>query len=186
MKYLASFRTTLKASRYMFRALALVLWLLIAFSSVFYIVNALHQRESEIRQEFNLSSDQAQRFIQRTSDVMKELKYIAENRLSAENGVLSPRGRETQTDVPAFEPLFADSDCSAMSNTWRGSLESLAWFMRYWRDNFSAAYDLNRVFLRLDASLSGEPVAGAFGCRANHPDGELFLTWYVADGGYHS
>ncbi len=89
MKYLASFRTTLKASRYMFRALALVLWLLIAFSSVFYIVNALHQRESEIRQEFNLSSDQAQRFIQRTSDVMKELKYIAENRLSAENGVLS-------------------------------------------------------------------------------------------------
>nr|ACI81121.1 sensor for ctr capsule biosynthesis [Escherichia coli] len=131
----------------MFRALALVLWLLIAFSSVFYIVNALHQRESEIRQEFNLSSDQAQRFIQRTSDVMKELKYIAENRLSAENGVLSPRGRETQADVPAFEPLFADSDCSAMSNTWRGSLESLAWFMRYWRDNFSAAYDLNRVFL---------------------------------------
>ena len=106
----------------MFRALALVLWLLIAFSSVFYIVNALHQRESEIRQEFNLSSDQAQRFIQRTSDVMKELKYIAENRLSAENGVLSPRGRETQADVPAFEPLFADSDCSAMSNTWRGSL----------------------------------------------------------------
>lgn len=78
MKYLASFRTTLKASRYMFRALALVLWLLIAFSSVFYIVNALHQRESDIRQEFNLSSDQAQRFIQRTSDVMKELKYIAE------------------------------------------------------------------------------------------------------------
>ncbi|MFP1559264.1 hypothetical protein ACLB1T_33150 [Escherichia coli] len=79
--------------------------------------------------------------------MMKELKYIAENRLSAENGVLSPRGRETQADVPAFEPLFADSDCSAMSNTWRGSLESLAWFMRYWRDNFSAAYDLNRVFL---------------------------------------
>ncbi|WP_341844555.1 two-component system sensor histidine kinase RcsC [Escherichia coli] len=147
MKYLASFRTTLKASRYMFRALALVLWLLIAFSSVFYIVNTLHQRESEIRQEFNLSSDQAQRFIQRTSDVMKELKYIAENRLSAENGVLSPRGRETQADVPVFEPLFADSDCSAMSNTWRVSLESLAWFMRYWRDNFSAAYDLNRVFL---------------------------------------
>ncbi|QAA01745.1 two-component system sensor histidine kinase RcsC [Escherichia coli] len=147
MKYLASFRTTLKASRYMFRALALVLWLLIAFSSVFYIVNALHQRESEIRQEFNLSSDQAQRFIQRTSDVMKELKYIAENRLSAENGVLSPRGRETQADVPVFEPLFADSDCSAMSNTWRVSLESLAWFMCYWRDNFSAAYDLNRVFL---------------------------------------
>lgn len=147
MKYLASFRTTLKVSRYLFRALALLIWLLIAFASVFYIVNALHQRESEIRQEFNLSSDQAQRFIQRTSDVMKELKYIAENRLTSETGVISSRGRDDKVDVPTFEPLFADSDCSAMSNVWRGSLESLAWFMRYWRDNFSAAYDLNRVFL---------------------------------------
>ncbi|SUH30771.1 sensor protein RcsC [Salmonella enterica subsp. enterica] len=114
---------------------------------MFYIVNALHQRESEIRQEFNLSSDQAQRFIQRTSDVMKELKYIAENRLTAENGVMSSRARDDKMVVPDFEPLFADSDCAAMGSAWRGSLESLAWFMRYWRDNFSAAYDLNRVFL---------------------------------------
>jgi len=59
LKYLVSFRTTLKVSRYLFRALALLLWLLIVLCSVFYIVNALHQKESEIRKEFNLSSDQA-------------------------------------------------------------------------------------------------------------------------------
>ncbi|MDM2744658.1 two-component system sensor histidine kinase RcsC [Citrobacter sp. Cu231] len=147
MKYLASVHSTLKVSRYLFRALALLIWCLIAFASVFYIVNALHQRESEIHQELNLSSDQAQRYIQRTSDVIKELKYIAENRLTAENGVMSLRARDDKTVVPNFEPLFADSDCSVMGNTWRGSLESLAWFMRYWRDNFSAANDLNRVFL---------------------------------------
>ncbi|QSW34254.1 two-component system sensor histidine kinase RcsC [Leclercia pneumoniae] len=147
MKYLVSFRTTLKVSRYLFRALALLLWLLIALFSVFYIMNALHQKESEIRQEFNLSSDQAQRYIQRTSDVMKELKYIAENRLTAENGIMASRGRDSKAEVPDFEPLFPDSDCSTMGSAWRGSLESLAWFMRYWRDNFSAAYDLNRVFL---------------------------------------
>ena len=147
MKYLASVHSTLKVSRYLFRALALLIWFLIAFASVFYIVNALHQRESEIHQELNLSSDQAQRYIQRTSDVIKELKYIAENRLTAENGVMSLRSRDDKTVVPNFEPLFADSDCSVMGNAWRGSLESLAWFTRYWRDNFSAAYDLNRVFL---------------------------------------
>jgi len=147
LKYLVSFRTTLKVSRYLFRALALLLWLLIVLCSVFYIVNALHQKESEIRKEFNLSSDQAQRYIQRTSDVMKELKYIAENRLTAENGIMASRTQNAQNDVPDFQPLFPDSDCSAMGNAWRGSLESLAWFMRYWRDNFSAAYDLNRVFL---------------------------------------
>ena len=147
MKYLVSFRSTLKVSRYLFRALALLLWLLVALFSVFYIVNALREKESEIRQEFSLSSDQAQRYIQRTSDVMKELKYIAENRLTAENGIMASRGLDAKTDVPDFEPLFPDSDCTKMGTAWRGSLESLAWFMRYWRDNFSAAYDLNRVFL---------------------------------------
>ncbi|WP_194206337.1 two-component system sensor histidine kinase RcsC [Superficieibacter sp. 1612_C1] len=161
MKYLASFRNTLKISRYMFRALALLLWLLTALASVFYIVNALHDREAEIHQEFTLNADQAQRYIQRTSDVMKELKYIAENRLTAENGVMAGRNRLNDMNVPEFAPLFPDSDCSAMGNTWRGSLESMAWFMRYWRDNFSAAYDLNRVFL-----IGGENLCMAnFGLR---------------------
>jgi two-component system capsular synthesis sensor histidine kinase RcsC len=148
LKYLVSFRTTLKVSRYLFRALALLLWLLIALFSVFYIVNALHEKESDIRQEFNISFDQAQRYIQRTSDVVKELKYIAENRLSATNGVLPAIERDdSKVETPNFMPLFPDSDCSAVSASWRSSLQSLAWFLRYWRDNFSAAYDLNRVFL---------------------------------------
>ncbi len=68
-----------------------------------------------------MSSDQAQRYIQRTSDVMKELKYIAENRLTAENGILAIRGRDEKTEVPDFEPLFPDSDCSAMG-------KASAWF----------------------------------------------------------
>lgn len=71
--------------------------------------------------EFNLSADQAQRYIQRTSDVMKELKYIAENRLTAENGILASRGLDAKTDVPDFQPLFPDSDCSKMGT-------ALAWF----------------------------------------------------------
>ena len=81
MKYLASFHNTLKVSRYLFRALAVLLWVLVAFVSVFYIVNALHDRESEIRQEFNLNADQAQRYIQRTADVIKAKAAI--RRLSA-------------------------------------------------------------------------------------------------------
>ncbi|HAT1574209.1 TPA: two-component system sensor histidine kinase RcsC [Raoultella ornithinolytica] len=147
MKYLASFHTTLKVSRYLFRALAVLLWMLIAFVSVFYIVNALHDRESEIRQEFNLNADQAQRYIQRTADVIKELKYVAGNRpTSGDEGGATP-APGGNIAIPDFEPLYPDSDCGTMGATWRNSLQSLAWFMRYWRDNFSAAYDLNRIFL---------------------------------------
>ncbi|STW05691.1 two-component sensor protein RcsC [Klebsiella grimontii] len=147
MKYLASFHNTLKVSRYLFRALAVLLWVLVAFVSVFYIVNALHDRESEIRQEFNLNADQAQRYIQRTADVIKELKYVAGNRpMDGSEGGDTPVQRG-DIAIPNFEPLYPDSDCALMSTTWRNSLQSLAWFMRYWRDNFSTAYDLNRIFL---------------------------------------
>ena len=76
---------------------------------------------------------------------MKELKYIAENRLTAENGILAIRGRNDKTEVPDFEPLFPDSDCSAMSNTARFP-ESLSVYALLARQ-LSAAYDLNRVFL---------------------------------------
>lgn len=151
MKYFVSFRTTLKVSRYLFRALALLLWLLIALFSAFYIVNALHDKEAEIRNEFTLSFDQAQRYIQRTSDVMKELKFIAENRLGSDSGLLraatAAADDDDKIDTPSFVPLLADSDCAPPGNAWRGSLQSLSWFLRYWRENFSAAYDLNRVFL---------------------------------------
>ncbi|MGU0161100.1 hypothetical protein ACVXHB_17185 [Escherichia coli] len=64
----------------MFRALALVLWLLIAFSSFFTSLMRYISENRKFVRNLILSSDQAQRFIQRTSDVMKELKYIAENR----------------------------------------------------------------------------------------------------------
>lgn len=46
-----------------------------------------------------------------------------------------------------FESLFVDFDCFAMSNIWRGFLELLVWFMRYWCDNFFVVYDFNWVFL---------------------------------------
>ncbi|WP_226572132.1 two-component system sensor histidine kinase RcsC [Mangrovibacter yixingensis] len=143
MKYAVSFRSTLKVSRYLFRALALLLWLLIALFSVFYIVGALHDKEAEIHQELTLSFDQAQRYIQRTTDVVKELKYITENRPTDNATPGSNRGGNT----PAFLPLSNNVDCSTLDQSWQGSMQSLSGFLRYWRDNFSANYDLNRVFL---------------------------------------
>ncbi|MTD28662.1 two-component system sensor histidine kinase RcsC [Erwinia sorbitola] len=148
MKYLVSFRTTLKISRYLFRALALMLWTLGALLTTFYIINVIHQRESQVRQEFNTSYDQAQWYVRHSADVMRELKFIAENRLNnvsgnpeTLNGVFSGK-----VSPPQFYPLYADSDCSAMSNTWRNALEPLSYFLNYWKDNFASAYELNRVF----------------------------------------
>lgn len=149
MNYLVSFRNTLKISRYLFRALMLLVWLLIVLLSAFYIVDALQTRESEIRNELNTNFDQAQRYIQRTSDIIKELKYITENRFNMPDNALAPAAEEggSVPDIPAFISLRSRSDCSVANMYWKNSLLSLVRYLRYWRENFATTYDLNRVFL---------------------------------------
>ncbi|NWA64138.1 two-component system sensor histidine kinase RcsC [Pantoea sp. B9002] len=148
MKYLVSFRTTLRISRYLFRALALLLWALGALLTTFYIINVLHEKENAVRQEFATNYGQAEWYVRHSADVMRELKYITENRLSSSaNGldVLNglPPGKGA---LPQFTPLFSDGDCTSMSNTWRNSLDSLSYYINYWKSNFASAYELNRVF----------------------------------------
>lgn len=145
MKYFVSFRSTLKVSRYLFRALALTIWLLIAIFTALFITRALHEKEAEIHQAFNLNFDQAQRYIQRTTDVLKELQYVADNRNEATGNTLALNG--SQLDLPDFNPLLNDADCSTAAEKWQTPLQSLALFLRYWRDNYAASYDLNRVFM---------------------------------------
>jgi len=148
LNYLVSFRNTLKISRYLFRALVLLFWLLIVLLSVFYIINALHHRESEIRHEFNTNFDQAQRYIQRSSDVVKELKYVTENRFDTSNNSTLPMGVEdSSSEIPSFMSLQRQSDCSATGANWNNSLLSIGGFLRYWREYFSTTYDLNGIFL---------------------------------------
>ncbi|MCG7366099.1 two-component system sensor histidine kinase RcsC [Pantoea sp. ACRSH] len=148
MKYLVSFRTTLRISRYLFRALALLLWTLGAVLTTFFIISVLHEKETSVRQEFASNYGQAEWYVRHSADVMRELKYITENRLTSAssgldmiNGVLP--GKST---LPQFTPLFSDGDCSSMSNTWRNSLDSLSYYINYWKSNFASTYELNRVF----------------------------------------
>ena len=82
IEILSLFRTTLKISRYLFRVLAILLWSLGALLTTFYILNILHQKESDIRQDYNLNFDQAQGYIRHSADIIRDIKYMAENRLN--------------------------------------------------------------------------------------------------------
>ena len=147
MKYLVSFRTTLRISRYLFRALALLLWTLGAVLTAFYIISVLHEKETQVRQEFDSNYGQAEWFIRHSADMMRELKYITENRLAnSTNGLDVLNGiMPGKVTLPQYTPLFSNADCSSMSNTWRNSLESLSYFINYWKSNFASSYELNRV-----------------------------------------
>ena len=140
-----------------------MLWILGALLTTFYILNEFHEKESDIRQDFNLSFDQAQSVIKHSASIMRDIRYIAENRLSWSvtgldmiNGVFS--GKNT---LPPLTPIFPESDCQLLSDNYRNSLESLSNFINYWKENFVAAYDLNRIFF-----IGGESLCLAdFGIR---------------------
>lgn len=127
--------------------LAILLWSLGALLTTFYILNILHQKESDIRQDYNLNFDQAQGYIRHSADIIRDIKYMAENRLNGSvssldmfSGVFPGKG-----SPPQFFPLYPESNCT-LSTTYRSSLDSLSGLIQYWKENFVAAYDLNRVF----------------------------------------
>ncbi|CQI97253.1 hybrid sensory kinase in two-component regulatory system with RcsB and YojN [Yersinia frederiksenii] len=148
LKYLSSFRTTLKISRYLFRVLAIMLWSLGALLTTFYLLNILNEKKSDIRQEYNTNFELAQSFFRHSSDIIRDIKYMAENRLkhdTASSDIASGAFIKNKT-APKFYPLNQDADCAALSSSRYSSLNSLSNLILFWKENFAAAYDLNRIF----------------------------------------
>ncbi|MGM3161263.1 two-component system sensor histidine kinase RcsC [Dickeya undicola] len=145
LKVIASFQTTLKVSRYMFRALATTLWILGALISVFYVNKELNQRESHLRQIFSLNFEQSLGYIRHTTDVARELRYIAANRFSTP---VAPRERGAAAKKTPFSiyPLSSTFDCAEQYGKNPAQLQTLTSFFEQWHDDFSSVYDLNRIF----------------------------------------
>lgn len=149
LKYLSSFRTTLKISRYLFRVLAVMLWSLGALLTTFYILNILNEKKSDIRQEYNTNFEQAQNYIRHSSDIIRDIKYMAENRLNhntASSDIAAGAFIKNKT-TPKYYPLNSEADCATLNSSRHSSLDSLSNLILYWKENFAAAYDLNRIFL---------------------------------------
>lgn len=149
LKYPVSFRTTLKISRYLFRALALMLWTLGALLTAFYILSVLRERETQVRHDFTTSYQQAEWYVRHSFDVMRELKFIAENHLNTSGDSVIQSDSEQHTGTllqPQFSKFYPSSDCNYMRNTLHNTLGSFSYFLNYWRDNFATAARLNRVF----------------------------------------
>lgn len=125
-----------------------MLWALGALLSFLYFFSLLHQRESVLRQEYDNSYEQAQNYIRHSADITRQLKYMAENRLTGSLGGLdmldgSAGGKLTQ---PRYSALIPNGNCANESPRFHAAVSALTYFLSYWKDNFSDAYDLNRVF----------------------------------------
>lgn len=165
MKYLASFKTTLKVSRYLFRTLALMLWSMGALLTTFYILNLLHEKESELLQEYNQNFSQAQGYIRHSADIIRDLKYLIENHLNGNSNSFDGLIKEKP---PEFIALYPSSNCT-LSSAYNDSLTLLNSLIQYWKENFVAAYDLNRIFFIGADSLCLMEFTGGQGITEQQP-----------------
>ncbi|CAK9885425.1 MAG: Sensor histidine kinase RcsC [Candidatus Erwinia impunctatus] len=152
MKFFFPFRTTLTLSRYLFRALALLLWLLGVLLTAFWIINLLHQKETALYQTFNTSWSAAQYRVRHASDIIRELKFSIENRLNRSDN--SP-GQPTvnQPEMMSTGMSESVSDCQALSPRELTVKNTLGAVIRDWKENFSPFSDVNRVVLFSDSPV---------------------------------
>lgn len=144
MKYLVSFRTTLKISRYLFRALALMLWFLGALLTTFYVVSVLHEEETQIRQELSSGFEQLQWYVRHTSNMARELKNIAESEQT--KGSTDADTLVRNQVQPRFYAFSGETGCPATSQKYHPFLRSLTHFLHYWKNRPSSSYDSSLVF----------------------------------------
>ncbi|MBE8595477.1 two-component system sensor histidine kinase RcsC [Xenorhabdus sp. BG5] len=145
MRYLSSFRTSLKISRYLFRVLGFMLWALGALLTSFYLTSFFNALKSDIRQEYNANYDIAFSHIRHIANILRDIQFMAEKHLSQDND-------KNQTIVPhnndilSYIPLNENSDCELLRRTTHNNLYSLNQLIALWRDNLAAIRSVNQAF----------------------------------------
>ncbi|MDC9580602.1 two-component system sensor histidine kinase RcsC [Xenorhabdus sp. PR6a] len=145
MRYLSSFRTSLKISRYLFRVLGFMLWALGALLTSFYITNLFNALKSDIRQEYNTNYDIAFSHIRHIANILRDFQFMAEKHLSQENDkkqTIVPHNN----DILSYIPLNENSDCELLRKTSNTNLYSLDQLIAFWRGNIAAIRSVNQAF----------------------------------------
>ncbi|MCC8456401.1 two-component system sensor histidine kinase RcsC [Photorhabdus aegyptia] len=147
MRYLSSFRTSLKISRYLFRVLGLMLWALGALLTAFYLVNIFNEVKSDIRQEYNANYDSTLSYVRHTASVLRDIQYMTEKHLLNSNGKNAIFDFPHNSPAFSYHPLNQSADCRTFRNNTHSYLNSLNNLIFYWKDNLAAPQGLNQVFL---------------------------------------
>lgn len=150
MKQTDSFRTTLKVSRYLFRTLVSLLWVLGVLLSTFFVNNTLHERESDIHQEYNASLSRARNYILQTLNLLNEVKFFSLSQLNKAGWQAAhayPASRAPGSLSPERYSLLPGRRCAADEISNSATLNALGDYLNYWKENTAMSREINRVFL---------------------------------------
>ena len=158
MRYLPSFKTSLRLSRDLFRILGLMLWGMGVFITLFFLYMQFNENKSEIRQQFHSGYDNLQSYIQQTGATLRSIQAMTEqHRLKLEEyreKVNNPIDFQTLPTAQSytFYPLTPTSDCEYFKERTNNYLVAFEQLNYFWKDSIAAPQGLNHVYLIGSAS----------------------------------
>lgn len=135
-------------SRHLFRAMALLIWLLGALVTCFYLFMVLHHKEAGIKEQLFKSFNQATWHLTHAAEAMRELKYISESRFSHEKKDPAATTEQILSNnrIKLF-PLGKTDSCHTYSPDGLRLLSALNDYIQYWQNQYISSYEINRVYL---------------------------------------
>lgn len=153
MKYLVSFRTALRVSRYLFRGLAVAIWLVGILVSLFTLTQVLHQKENRLREQLFGSFSSIQSHISHLAEATRGLKYVAENQLNRptlpeDEQALSTVGTPAPaTNTAEVFALSAGANCQQVFSPWQNVLTTLSQYLHVLNTQYASTYELSNIYL---------------------------------------
>ncbi|WP_099113175.1 two-component system sensor histidine kinase RcsC [Xenorhabdus miraniensis] len=145
MRYLSSFRTSLKISRYLFRVLGFMLWALGALLTSFYLINLFNTVKADMRQEFNSNFDVAFANVRILSGILRDIQVIVEKEFSSKNDKDPTITLPQYDNILPYIPLNSNSDCELLHKSSHNHLESLDQSLSFRNDNTSPIHHVTQI-----------------------------------------
>lgn len=147
MRYISSFRTSLKISRYLFRTLGVMLWVMGAVITLFYLFNIFNKVKSDIHQQYTSTYDSMVEYVHYTDKTLRSIQYMVDShieKLAVDPYYMPVLPKQLNF---TFLPLTADADCSKLHETSKNYLIAFNQLFSFWRNNIVPPQGLKTVFI---------------------------------------
>ncbi|HGN1705530.1 TPA: two-component system sensor histidine kinase RcsC [Providencia rettgeri] len=153
MRYLPSFKTSLRLSRDLFRILGLMLWGMGAFITLFFVYSQFNEYKSDIRQQFYSGYENLQAYIQQTGMTLNSIQSMTEKyktrleEFGTEAHIPTNFIESPNVSNYSFYKLTENSDCDYFKDRAENYLYAFDQLNYFWKDSIAAPQALNHVFL---------------------------------------
>ncbi|HHR6222553.1 two-component system sensor histidine kinase RcsC [Providencia alcalifaciens] len=153
MRYLPSFKTSLRLSRDLFRVLGIMLWGMGLFITLFFLYTQFNEHKSDLRQQFHSGYENLQVYIQQSNSTLRLIHSMTRQQKLKDQEYQQKMGiQQEEITLPtsasyALYPLSPTADCEVFKQRTRNYLSAFEQLNMFWKDSIAIPQGVNHVFV---------------------------------------